>query len=146
LTAPNSASATSEGSAVLLDDDIVHQLGLALGREPHRDAVMRELAAGPFVSRYSTEEGVDGLAGTEGAFLICSFWLVNALAAVGRQDEARRNLDALLALQTDVGLLSEEYEPAAKRLLGNFPQAFSHIGLLSSILRLYEGFPGLKER
>src|SRR5215216_6441303 len=75
------------------------------------DAVTRELASGPFVSRYSTEEGVDGLAGTEGAFLICSFWLVNALAAVGRKEEAQRNLDALLALRNDVGLLSEEYDP-----------------------------------
>ena len=109
------------------------------------DAVQRELASGPFVSRYSTEEGVDGLAGSEGAFLICSFWLVNALAHVGRTEEARRNLDALLALQNDVGLLSEEYDPAAKRLLGNFPQAFSHIGLLSSILALHEGFKGFKE-
>ena len=110
------------------------------------DAVQRELASGPFVSRYSTEEGVDGLAGTEGAFLICSFWLVNALAHVGRTEDAHRNLEALLALQNDVGLLSEEYDPAAKRLLGNFPQAFSHIGLLSSILALEEGFKGFKER
>jgi GH15 family glucan-1,4-alpha-glucosidase len=108
-------------------------------------AVEHELASGPFVSRYSTDEGVDGLAGSEGAFLICSFWLVNALAHVGRTDEAQRNLDALLALQNDVGLLSEEYDPEAKRLLGNFPQAFSHIGLLSSILALHEGFKGFKE-
>jgi GH15 family glucan-1,4-alpha-glucosidase len=108
-------------------------------------AIERELASGPFVSRYSTEEGVDGLAGREGAFLICSFWLVNALAHVGRKQEALRNLDALLALQNDVGLLSEEYDPEAKRFLGNFPQAFSHIGLLSSILALHEGFKGFKE-
>ena len=88
---------------------------------------------------------MDGLAGSEGAFLICSFWLVNALAHIGRTDEAQRNLDALLALQNDVGLLSEEYDPEAKRFLGNFPQAFSHIGLLSSILALHEGFKGFKE-
>ena len=104
------------------------------------DAVQRELASGPFVSRYSTVESVDGLAGSEGAFLICSFWLVNALAHVGRTAEAQANLDALLALQNDLGLLSEEYDPVAKRFLGNFPQAFSHIGLLSSILVLDEGF------
>jgi GH15 family glucan-1,4-alpha-glucosidase len=110
------------------------------------DAVQRELASGPFVSRYLTEEGVDGLAGTEGAFLICSFWLVNALAHIGRKDEAQHNLDALLALQNDVGLLGEEYDPAAKRLLGNFPQAFSHIGLLSSISALHQGSNGFKER
>ncbi len=108
------------------------------------DAVMRELASGPFVSRYSTEEGVDGLAGSEGAFLICSFWLVNALVAVGRKTEAQRNLDALLALQNDVGLLSEEYDPVAKRMLGNFPQAFSHIGLLSSTLAVHEGFQAFR--
>jgi GH15 family glucan-1,4-alpha-glucosidase len=107
------------------------------------DAVQRELSSGPFVSRYSTDEDVDGLAGSEGAFLICSFWLVNALANLGREEEARRNLDALLALQNDVGLLSEEYDPIKKRMLGNFPQAFSHIGLVSSILALHEGF---KER
>jgi GH15 family glucan-1,4-alpha-glucosidase len=109
------------------------------------DAVKRELATGPFVSRYSTDEGVDGLAGSEGAFLICSFWLVNALAAVGRTGEAHQHLDALLALQNDVGLLSEEYDPAAKRLLGNFPQAFSHIGLLSSLLALHEGFEAFRQ-
>jgi len=110
------------------------------------DAVMRELAAGPFVSRYSTEEGVDGLAGTEGAFLICSFWLVNALAAVGRTEEAHQHLAALLALQNDVGLLSEEYDPTSQRLLGNFPQAFSHIGLLSSLLAVHDGFEAFKQR
>ncbi len=109
------------------------------------DAVMRELAAGPFVSRYSTEEGVDGLAGTEGAFLICSFWLVNALAAVGRTEEAHQHLAALLALQNDVGLLSEEYDPTSQRLLGNFPQAFSHIGLLSSLLAVHDGFEAFKQ-
>jgi GH15 family glucan-1,4-alpha-glucosidase len=103
------------------------------------DAVQRELSSGPFVSRYSTDEDVDGLPGSEGAFLICSFWLVNALAHVGRREEARRNLDALLALQNDVGLLAEEYDPVAKRMLGNFPQAFSHIGLVASVLELYEG-------
>jgi GH15 family glucan-1,4-alpha-glucosidase len=110
------------------------------------DAIERELATGPFVSRYTTTEGVDGLAGSEGAFLICSFWLVNALAAVGRKEEAQRNLDALLALQNDVGLLSEEYDPVAKRTLGNFPQAFSHIGLLSSISALDEGFDRFDSR
>ena len=106
------------------------------------EAIQRELSSGPFVSRYSTDEDVDGLPGSEGAFLICSFWLVNALANVGRKEEARRNLDELLALQNDVGLLSEEYDPVEKRMLGNFPQAFSHIGLVSSILALYGGFDG----
>jgi GH15 family glucan-1,4-alpha-glucosidase len=99
-------------------------------------AVQREICSGPLVWRYSTDEGVDGLAGGEGAFLICSFWLVSALALAGRVDEARRNLEQLLALRNDVGLLSEEYDPVGRRLLGNFPQAFSHIGLLHAILTI----------
>jgi GH15 family glucan-1,4-alpha-glucosidase len=97
------------------------------------DAIQQEICDGPFVFRYSTEEGVDGLAGSEGAFLICSFWLVSALAMAGRVEEADRNLEQLMALQNDVGLLSEEYDPQGERLLGNFPQAFSHIGLLRAI-------------
>ena len=81
---------------------------------------------------------VDGLAGGEGAFLICSFWLVSALATAGRVEEAERNLEQLTALRNDVGLLSEEYDPQSKRLLGNFPQAFSHIGLLHAIYAISE--------
>jgi GH15 family glucan-1,4-alpha-glucosidase len=102
------------------------------------DAIQRDICSGPFVWRYSTEHGVDGLAGDEGAFLICSFWLVSALALAGRLDEAQRNLDQLRALQNDVGLLSEEYDPNGKRLLGNFPQAFSHIGLLHALFTIAE--------
>jgi GH15 family glucan-1,4-alpha-glucosidase len=100
------------------------------------DAIQREICSGPFVWRYSTEEGVDGLAGSEGAFLICSFWLVSALALAGRVEEAERNFAQLSALKNDVGLLSEEYDPDSKRLLGNFPQAFSHIGLLHSLFAI----------
>jgi GH15 family glucan-1,4-alpha-glucosidase len=81
---------------------------------------------------------VDGVAGSEGIFLICSFWLVSALALAGRLEEAERNLEQLRALQNDVGLLSEEYDPTSKRFLGNFPQAFSHIGLLHSIFTILE--------
>jgi GH15 family glucan-1,4-alpha-glucosidase len=102
------------------------------------DAIKREICSGAFVWRYSTEEGVDGLAGSEGIFLICSFWLVSALALAGRIAEAERNLEQLLALQNDVGLFSEEYDPDRKCLLGNFPQAFSHIGLLHSIFTIEE--------
>jgi GH15 family glucan-1,4-alpha-glucosidase len=101
-------------------------------------AIQREICDGPFVWRYSTEEGVDGLAGSEGAFLICSFWLVSALAKAGRVEDAERNLEQLMALRNDVGLLSEEYDPRHRRLLGNFPQAFSHIGLLRSIFAISE--------
>jgi GH15 family glucan-1,4-alpha-glucosidase len=68
----------------------------------------------------------------EGTFLICSFWLADNLALMGRKDEARAMFERLLAIRNDVGLLSEEYDPRAKRFLGNFPQAFSHIGLINT--------------
>lgn len=100
------------------------------------EAIQREISDGPFVWRYATADGVDGLAGHEGAFLICSFWLVSALAMAGRVEQAERHLDQLRALRNDVGLLSEEYDPDARRLLGNFPQAFSHIGLLHAIFSI----------
>jgi GH15 family glucan-1,4-alpha-glucosidase len=78
------------------------------------------------------------LAGGEGAFLICSFWLVSALALAGRIEQAERNLGQLRAFQNDVGLFSEEYDPVGRRLLGNFPQAFSHTGLLHAIITISE--------
>jgi GH15 family glucan-1,4-alpha-glucosidase len=106
------------------------------------DAIQREICSGPLVWRYSTDEGVDGLAGGEGAFLICSFWLVSALALAGRIDEAESHLDQLRALQNDVGLFSEEYDPVGARALGNFPQAFSHIGLLHSIFTIADARAG----
>jgi GH15 family glucan-1,4-alpha-glucosidase len=79
---------------------------------------------------------VDGLTGREGAFLPCSFWLADNLALIGRTDDAKALFDRLLALRNDVGLLSEEYDPVAKRLVGNFPQAFSHISLVNTAVNL----------
>jgi GH15 family glucan-1,4-alpha-glucosidase len=96
------------------------------------DAVRRELSHGGFVSRYSTAETDDGLPGTEGQFLACSFWLVSALALNGRKDEARALFERLLALANDVGLLAEEYDVARGRQVGNFPQAFSHLTLIQA--------------
>ena len=85
--------------------------------------------------RYRTETGVDGLAGDEHPFLACSFWLVSAYAAAGRLDDAARALrPAGAALANDVGLLSEEYDPAHGRMVGNFPQAFSHLALVQAAL------------
>jgi GH15 family glucan-1,4-alpha-glucosidase len=84
---------------------------------------------------------VDGLPGSEGAFLACSFWLADALALVGRQDEARELFERLLDLRNDVGLLSEEWDPRARRQLGNTPQAFSHVGLVNTAMAL-ERTPG----
>jgi GH15 family glucan-1,4-alpha-glucosidase len=100
-------------------------------------AVRRELDHGGFVRRYSAGTGdVDGLTGSEGAFLACSFWLAEALHTSGQEDEARELFEKLLALRNDVGLLSEEWDPDAGRQLGNFPQAFSHIGLVNTALTL----------
>ena len=85
-----------------------------------------------FVDRYRTEESLDGLPRGEGAFLLCSFWLADNYALAGRLDEARELFAMLLSLRNDVGLLSEEYDPRQRRMLGNFPQAFSHVGLVNT--------------
>ncbi|MER5601377.1 glycoside hydrolase family 15 protein [Streptomyces sp. NPDC002265] len=101
------------------------------------DAVRAELGHGGFVRRYDTgDTQVDGLPGDEGAFLACSFWLADALHMTGRTEEARALFERLLGLTNDVGLLAEEYDPVAGRQLGNFPQAFSHIGLVNTALAL----------
>jgi GH15 family glucan-1,4-alpha-glucosidase len=100
------------------------------------EAVHRELAADGFVRRYNTDHVDDGLPGSEGAFLICSFWLADTLAMVGRAGEARTMYRKLVALRNDVGLLAEEYDPMTKRMLGNFPQAFSHLGLVNTAWHL----------
>ena len=102
-------------------------------------AVERELLQDGFVLRYRTEEVADGLHGREGAFLACSFWLADAYALAGRHDEARVLFDRLLGLRNDLGLLAEEYDPVAGRLVGNFPQAFSHTALVGTAARLAAG-------
>ncbi len=94
------------------------------------DAVWRELGRDGFVSRYSTAETDDGLAGDEGQFLACSFWLVSALALNGRVDDARTLFERLVGLSNDLGLLAEEYDVGRRRQVGNFPQAFSHLTLI----------------
>ncbi|GAA1719519.1 glycoside hydrolase family 15 protein [Streptomyces yatensis] len=102
------------------------------------DAVRRELSADGLIRRYTAVDRVDGLPGSEGAFLACSFWLADALHLAGRHKDARALFERLLALRNDVGLLAEEYDPATGRQLGNFPQAFSHIGLVGTALTLTE--------
>ncbi|MGW1616169.1 glycoside hydrolase family 15 protein [Streptomyces sp. NPDC002285] len=106
------------------------------------DAVRRELASdGILVHRYRTDGrhvGMDGFSGDEGAFLLCSFWLVDALALTGRLDEAEALFEQLLSLRSDLGLLAEEYDPVAERQLGNFPQAYSMLGLTNSAVLLHE--------
>jgi GH15 family glucan-1,4-alpha-glucosidase len=90
------------------------------------------------VYRYRTEEGVDGLAGDEGAFLLCTFWLAHALALAGKVERARIVFERAIAYVNDVGLLSEEVDPVSGELLGNFPQAFSHIGLVNAAWAISE--------
>jgi GH15 family glucan-1,4-alpha-glucosidase len=104
-------------------------------------AIERDLLRDGFVMRYRTEGtegavGMDGLPGGEGAFLACSFWLVDAYVLTGRHEEAHALFERLLALRNDVGLLSEEYDAKHARLVGNFPQAFSHIALVNSARNL----------
>jgi GH15 family glucan-1,4-alpha-glucosidase len=99
------------------------------------DAIARELVRDGFVQRYPTEhrhDNVDGLPGAEGAFLACSFWLVDALVLAGHREQARALFERLLSVRNDVGLLSEEYDTRSRRLVGNFPQAFSHVALINS--------------
>jgi GH15 family glucan-1,4-alpha-glucosidase len=99
-------------------------------------AIERELVQDGFVCRYPSIPGADGLPPGEGVFLACSFWLVNSLELVGRRDEAIALFERLLALRNDLGLLSEEYDPAARRQLGNFPQAFSHTAIINTAAHL----------
>jgi GH15 family glucan-1,4-alpha-glucosidase len=96
------------------------------------EAIQRELMRDGFVIRYRTEADVDGLPPGEGVFLPCSFWLVDCLELLGRHAEAHELFERLLSLSNDLGLLSEEYDPTTGRLLGNFPQAFTHLALVNS--------------
>ncbi|MEU7568190.1 glycoside hydrolase family 15 protein [Streptomyces fradiae] len=101
------------------------------------EAVEAELGHRGFIRRYSTDGiAVDGLPGGEGTFLACSFWLADALRMMGRERDARELFERLLEVRNDVGLLAEEYDPVSRRQLGNFPQAFSHVGLVATALAL----------
>jgi GH15 family glucan-1,4-alpha-glucosidase len=99
-------------------------------------AIEDDLIDEGLVRRYRTEAGVDGLSGREYPFLACSFWLVSAYAAAGRVDDAHALFDRLVDLRNDVGLLSEEYDPVGRRMVGNFPQAFSHLALVHAAFHL----------
>ena len=101
-------------------------------------AVEQDLLRDGLVMRYRTQTGVDGLPGDEHPFLACSFWLVTAYARAGRRDEAHSLMRRLVALANDVGLLSEEYDPVTARMVGNFPQAFSHLALIGAALALHD--------
>jgi GH15 family glucan-1,4-alpha-glucosidase len=101
-------------------------------------AVQADLGADGMVRRYDTDEAADGVAGDEGAFLACSFWLADALVLDGQLEAGRARFESLLGLCNDVGLLAEEYDVAAGRQLGNVPQAYSHLALVNSALNLAE--------
>jgi len=127
----------SYGSAALDAGVLMIPLvGLLPGDDPRVtgtiDAVRAELGHDGLISRYSTDATDDGLSGTEGQFLACSFWLVDALALNGRRDEARALFERLLGLANDVGLFAEEYDVARGRQVGNFPQAFTHLALVNA--------------
>ncbi|MDQ3955292.1 MAG: glycoside hydrolase family 15 protein [Actinomycetota bacterium] len=100
------------------------------------DAIARELTHDGFVSRYHTHDSDDGLPPGEGSFLLCTFWLVDCYALLGRVEEAEAIMERLVGLCNDVGLLSEQYDPVGRRLVGNFPQAFSHVALVTTAMAL----------
>ena len=130
---------TTEVDASLL---VLSAIGLVEGDDPRMlgtiRAVEQDLMRDGLVLRYRTEAGVDGIAGHEHPFLACSFWLVTAYAKAGLVDEATALMDRLVDLANDVGLLSEEYDPIGGRMVGNFPQAFSHLTLVGAALALAE--------
>jgi GH15 family glucan-1,4-alpha-glucosidase len=128
----------SELDAALL---LIPRVGFLPGTDPRVvgtiEAIQRELTQDGFVQRYRPGPSDDGLPGGEGIFVACSFWMVDALHAAGRDREAVELFERLLELRNDVGLLSEEWDPVAKRQLGNTPQAFSHFPLVVSGLQLH---------
>jgi GH15 family glucan-1,4-alpha-glucosidase len=119
---------------------LIPQMGFLPAKDPRMlatiDTIMRELSRGGLIRRYRPSMVDDGLPGDEGEFVACSFWLVDALVLAGRASEAERLFEHLVSIRNDVGLLSEEYDPIQGRMLGNFPQALSHIALLNSARNL----------
>jgi len=128
---------TKEVDASLL---VLSDVGFVAGDDPRMlgtiKAVEEDLLRDGLLLRYRTQSGVDGLSGHEHPFLACSFWLVEAYALAGRLDDAHALMRRLLELPNDVGLLAEEYDPKGKRFVGNFPQAFSHLALVSAAVQL----------
>ncbi|SJN46785.1 Glucoamylase [Microbacterium esteraromaticum] len=122
---------TKEVDASLL---LLPQIGFCAPDDPRMlatvERIEQDLLHGGLLHRYRTESGVDGLGGDESPFLACSFWLVEQYAATDRLDDANELMDRLCSLTNDVGMLSEEYDPVARRQIGNTPQAFSHLALV----------------
>jgi len=122
---------------------LMPQVGFLPGSDPRVkatvEAIERELMVDGLVLRYNTARVSDGLPPGEGVFIACSFWMVSSLIAIGRIGDARALFERLISLRNDLGLLSEEYDPKRKRLVGNFPQAFSHIALVNAAFDLEKG-------
>ncbi|MGY4719409.1 glycoside hydrolase family 15 protein [Naumannella huperziae] len=140
---------TDEVDAALL---VIPATGFLPGDDPRVlgtiAAVERDLLVDGLPLRYRTASGVDGLAGEEHPFLVCCFWLVSAYAHAGRLDEAHALMERLCGLANDVGLLAEEYDPIKERMIGNFPQAFSHLGLIiaaDDLNRIGQGKRSIRE-
>lgn len=133
---------TTEVDASLL---VLPLVGFIDGDDPKMQgtikAVEEDLMRDGLLLRYRTESGVDGLSGDEHPFLACSFWLVSAYAKAGRLDDAHAMFDKLAGLANDVGLLAEEYDPGNNRMVGNFPQAFSHLTLVQAAFNLAQANP-----
>jgi GH15 family glucan-1,4-alpha-glucosidase len=138
---PQKRAFTQAYGSELLDASLllIPQVGFLPAHDPRVTqtvaAIERELMYQGLVMRYPTR-GQDGLPPGEGAFLACSFWLADCYALMGREADARKLYEQLLALRNDVGLLAEEYDPVARRQLGNFPQAFSHVGIINTAFNL----------
>ena len=133
---------TTEVDASLL---VLPLVGFIDGDDPRMlgtiEAIEKDLMQDGLLHRYRTESGVDGLPGDEHPFVACSFWLVSAYAMAGRLEDAHALMRRLLGLLNDVGLLSEEYDPVAQRMVGNFPQAFSHLALVGAAVNLAAADP-----
>jgi GH15 family glucan-1,4-alpha-glucosidase len=129
---------STETDASLL---MLPQVGFIEARDPRMvgtvDQIRRSLQTDGLLARYRTGPDVDGLEAGEGAFLLCTFWLADVLALQEKYDEAAEIFERLLSLRNDVGLLAEEYDPRARRQLGNFPQAYSHVGLINTARNLH---------
>lgn len=141
---PNRNSFTQHYGGKALDASLllIPQVGFLPADDPRVvgtiTAIEQELVCNGFVLRYSTDQVDDGIGGEEGAFLACSFWLADAYVMLGRIDDASKLFESLLAVRNDLGLLAEEYDPIRKRLVGNFPQGFSHIGLINTAFNLID--------
>lgn len=108
--------------------------------------IERRLLKNGLLLRYDSDSCSDGLTPGEGTFLVCSFWLADVYVLLGRQEQARELYERLLRLCNDLGLLAEQYDPAGKRMLGNYPQAFSHIGIINTALNLHKAQCPLRDR